>query len=326
MNNWAEDYAGAIEHGRQAQELLAGKGAAVFRGRIIHEICEAYRRMGWHDEAFASRAEEQAIYRRINRLDRLKISVSWESMEAGRFNSLDHAFEKRWESMSLGRTIARTQGQEEGQLLDYDYFELGELYRISGDLSQAKNYYDLAGALFRSKNNEHGNSYHQRALGDLAFAEKQFEQAELHFQSYLATARDISFYWDVGMALIKISRALRGMGRYQESEERLHEAIVQLEVAALVDSLAWPVLALAELRAAQQRFQESALLAAFVLRQPLSWLEMRNLAEDVLREIKPHLEPDFDVAAAAKKAEETLIPDLLQTRLPPLVLSFRRTK
>jgi tetratricopeptide (TPR) repeat protein len=326
MSSWAEEYTAAIEYGQQAQELLAGKDAAVFRGRVIHEIFDAYLRMGRHDEAFACLAEEQEVYRQINRLDRLKISVSWESMEAGRYRSLDHAFEKRQESMALGRTIARTQGQAEGQLLDYDYFELGELYRISGDLKQARNCYDLAGVLFRSNNNEHGSSYYQRALGNLAIAEKKFKQAEPYFLSYLETSRDISFFWDVGMALINLSRALRGMGRYQESEERLREAVEQLDFPAIVASLVWPIVTLAELRAAQQRYHESALLAAFVLRQPLSWLEMRNLAEDVLREIKPHLELDFDVAAAAKTAEETLIPDLIQTRLPPLVLSFRRTK
>jgi hypothetical protein len=87
---------------------------------------------------------------------------------------------------------------------------------------------------------------------------------------------------------------------------------------AIVDFIMWPILALAELKASKEEYMGGAILAAYVLQHPLAWLEMRSLAEGVLHEIQPQIDPNFDVQTAAQEAARTLIPDFDLAYLPPL--------
>ena len=154
----------------------------------------------------------------------------------------------------------------------------------------------------------------------LALAQEQFDQADRHYRFYLTHARDTNSFFEIAVALIGLGRALRGLGRYEESEVTLGEARVQADNPAIIDFILWPILALAELKASQDEYRESALLAAYVLRHSLAWLEMRNLMEGLLQEIQPHLEPGFDRQTAAQIAAESLIPELNLAHLPELGL------
>ena len=59
-------------------------------------------------------------------------------------------------------------------------------------------------------------------------------------------------------------------------------------------------------------------MAAYVLGQRIAWLEIRDLLEDLLQKIQPHLDAEFDRLTAANKAAQTLMPDLNLTHLPEL--------
>ena len=305
MTDWRGDYQHAVEYMQQAQQLMAGQGVDLHRGRIIHEIGNVTMRMGQPHESLACLVQEQAIYRRLNRLDRLKQSLHWESIIASRFSSLDHAFRTREESMALGRRIARSLGLEEANLLDWDYFELAELNRVAGDLSQARHYYQLAGNAFAAASSLTGQGFHQRGLGDLALAEGHPDRAESNFRHYLAHARATRSFSEELVALIGLGRALTRLDRPQESADILAEAIVKADNPAFIDFVLWPIVALAELKTAQEDYSQSALLAAYVLHHPLAWLEMRDLMEDLLQTIEPHLGANFDRETAAQEARST---------------------
>ncbi len=318
MSEWQGDYLLAVENFQQAQQLLVEQGGDARRGRIIHVMVGLYMKIGQPRKGFSLLAEEQALYRGLNRLDLLKHSLHWESIMASRHSDLEHAFRTRNESMAVGQVIARALDRDEAETLNWDYFELGELYRVAGDLVQASRYYEMAGKIFTLNDDAKGHAFYRRALGDLALTERQFDRAESHYRFYLTHARDTKSFFEIAVATIGLGRALRGLGRYQESEECLREALVLVDNPAIVDFIMWPILALAELKASKEEYMGGAILAAYVLQHPLAWLEMRSLAEGVLHEIQPQIDPNFDVQTAAQEAARTLIPDFDLAYLPPL--------
>jgi tetratricopeptide (TPR) repeat protein len=190
--------------------------------------------------------------------------------------------------------------------------------RIAGDLSQARHYYQLAGNAFAAASSLTGQGFHQRGLGDLALAEGHPDRAESNFRHYLAHARATRSFSEELVALIGLGRALTRLDRSQESADILAEAIVKADNPAFIDFVLWPIVALAELKTAQGDYSQSALLAACVLHHPLAWLEMRDLTEDLLQTIEPHLGANFDRETAAQEAARTLIPEFNLAHLPKL--------
>jgi hypothetical protein len=115
-----------------------------------------------------------------------------------------------------------------------------------------------------------------------------------------------------------LARALRGLERFEDSAQTVREALAKANNPAFIDFILWPMVALAELKMSQEEYGESALLAAYILRHPLAWLEMRNLMEDLLQKMRPHMSNGFNTETAAVEAEQTLIPDLGLTHLRAL--------
>jgi len=314
-----QDFERTVDYFQQAQQLLAGQGDDLRRGWLLRELFEVYMGLGRVNKAFSYVAEQQALYRRLNRPDLLRESLYWESILAARNSTLEHALTARYQCLELTKKLAASaEGGTPVIDIGWNYFELAEIYRAARDLQKAKGYYDRAGEIFNAQVFVTGQELNRRGLGYLALAEQRFEEAEAIFRDHLSWARELLVPWEGAVTLTGLGRTLIGLGRYQESEGYLREAFVDADDPRFTGLVFNPIGALAELRAAEGDYLAAGQMAAYVLRQRLTWLETRDLMEELLQKIQPHLGAEFDRLTAAKEAERTLIPDLDLTHLPEL--------
>jgi predicted ATPase/DNA-binding SARP family transcriptional activator len=315
----SKDFERTIDYFQQAQQLLAGQVDDVRRGWLLTGLFEVYLGLGRVNKAFSYVAEQQALYRRLNRPDLLRESLHWESVLACRHSNLDHALRARYQCLELTKKLA---GSAEGGTpvidIGWNYFELAEIYRASGDLQKATGYYDMAGEIFNAQDFVTGQELNRRGLGFLALAKERFEEAEAIFRAHLPWARGLLVPWESAVTLTGLGRTLIGLGRYQASEDCLREALVDADNPAFIGLIFNPIGALAELRAAEGDYLAAGQMAAYVLGQRLTWLETRDLMENLLQKIQPHLDAEFDRLTAAAEAAQTLMPDLNLTHLPEL--------
>ena len=315
MQIWHGEYERAVRYIQEAQELLAAQGEHLRRGRMLREMQVIYLKLGQRRQAFSYLAEEQLLYRRLNRLDLLRESLHWESISAARYSDLEHARRTRRESMALEERLAEANAAGQPSL-EWDYFELAEIARVAGDLAESRRYLEMARSLFALQQSEKGLPYYSRALADLELANGRFARAEPLYRQNLEWALDSSRQFEAALALTGLGRALTALGRLAEAEQALQEALTLADNPGIIDLVIWPITGLAGLRAAQGRPLEAAQLAAFVLAHHLSWREMRDVAQALLRVLEPELPPAWEAQAAAQTAVREVIPGLKLSHLP----------
>ncbi len=95
-------------------------------------------------------------------------AISRESYEAVRFGDLDRALEHRLQSTALYRGRPRMLAY-----YGWDAWELGELYRVRGELTKAEQWYECRPpAVPATEIMSHGQAFFLRGMGDLSMMQR----------------------------------------------------------------------------------------------------------------------------------------------------------
>ncbi len=295
-----KEYQRGFEYKRAALELLLQTGDLLGAGWVWYEMANAYLDLGQTEQAFHAYQERRKIYEKVGNRRMIGVSLSWESLAASRYKSLDYALETRKRSLEASLEAGNQND------IAWHTWELGEVYRLMSDFEQARAWYQKALPLFEKQEDAIMLGYYERGFGDMALNQGSWEEARLHFQRALEHFdRDQRDYriWGQSYALTGLGRALIGLGRLDEAETHLRQAMDKALHWTGEDMKFVSLLGFAGLYAAQGQSEKAVELAAFLIRHPTCWNETRALARAVLNEAGERLGEE-ERAAAVQKGEE----------------------
>ena len=232
---------------------------------------EVYLRQGQPERMFPVFDEMLAMSRRVGNYRLECWTLGWDSIYALRYHSAERALFKRQGALVLAEEFG----------LEYDRAwsaqELGDIYRVMGDMTAARTWYDTARPQFEQQGQEMGTAFYRRGLGDLALARGEWTEAHEHHLSYLewAAARDT---WSHVYALCGTGHAEIHLGRHEAALGHFREALNLAVSSGRLDTIPMPVACMAHLAGAAGEDVLAARLAAAVIASPLTWIETRSWA------------------------------------------------
>jgi DNA-binding SARP family transcriptional activator/predicted ATPase len=272
------DYETAIEYSQAAQRCFEQVGDSLGVDSIWNNLAEYYIFLGKIDQAFHAFEELRCFNEKTGNRRMLGTDLSWESMAASRYARLDYALETRLKSLEIA--------QEVGNLNDIAWhtWEMGEIYRLMGDLGSASKYYHEAVLLFEKINDVNGLGFYHRGCAEIAIlqgnwleARRQYEQA-LVFLEKDQTGK----IWGLTFFHARLGVTLIQLGSFSEAKQHLKTSISLAEILAHPDLKAVPLTGIASLLAATGIPEQAIEIAACVAYQSTTWNEVKKQAGIIL--------------------------------------------
>ncbi|MBE2220557.1 MAG: protein kinase [Anaerolineae bacterium] len=162
LRRFQHDFEAAIDLWQTAQAQLQTAGDVVIAADLHWQIGDVYMQLGRFEEAFSSYRKTSDAYLEMG-ITRLAAQVlSKESYEAVRYSTLEHALETRERSLAISQEWGDTWA------VAWCLWEMGEIYRVLGDLAAARSWYDKARTVFDEVGDRSGYIFYHRGLGDIA--------------------------------------------------------------------------------------------------------------------------------------------------------------
>ncbi|WP_374685679.1 adenylate/guanylate cyclase domain-containing protein, partial [Promineifilum sp.] len=164
----------------RAQPLAEAVGNWGLVWQLLLSRREMFLQQGEPERMFPVFDEMLAMSRRVGNYRLEAWTLSWDSIYALRYHSVERALAKR--------QAAAVVAEEFGLAYDaaWSTFELGEIQRVRGDVAAAWQWYERSLPLFEQAHEPMGAAFHRRGLGDLALLRGEWEAADGHFRAYLA--------------------------------------------------------------------------------------------------------------------------------------------
>ncbi len=199
---------------------------------------EVYLQQGQPERMFPIFDEMLAMSRRVGNFRLECWTLSWDSIYALRYHSLERALFKRQGAMLVAEQFGLTYDRA------WSALELGDIYRVMGDAAAARRWFDSALPLFEQQEMAQGRAFYRRGLGDLALGREAWAEAYEHHQAFLdwAGGRDT---WSHIYALSGVGRAAIGLGRLDEALGYLRRALALTVSGSRRDTVSLPVACLA---------------------------------------------------------------------------------
>jgi len=266
-----------------------------------------YFQQGEIEKGFEFLHDTQNTFERIGNMRSLVSSLNWEGLYAIRYSTWEHTLKVRLRGLELARKL----GNESDPA--WQTFELGDVYRISGDLEKALELYEQAQANFEKMNLVLGLGYYQRALGDIALQEQRFTDALNHYQEFMRLASQVNHLWSIGQARAKLALAKAYSGNFRDARSEIHDALSQMRDWREDDLVLQLLLAEPICLKHEGKIEEAIKLTAFIASHPISWNETKQQARAIL-ETASHELPDEAVQSAIEQGKalnlETVIAGL----------------
>ncbi|MFN2188121.1 MAG: BTAD domain-containing putative transcriptional regulator, partial [Candidatus Promineifilaceae bacterium] len=173
----------------KAHGLYMELGDLFAAASVLRELAEINLHHGHIPDAIENYRNSRKLT--INIYDR-KVSLptlSLESIHLARYGDLDHARHLRIENMAVARDL------EEVVLLSWSIWEMGEIERLSGNLSEARRLYIQSRELFTQESDQVGLCFYNKGMGDLALMRADYREAQQRFMSALEYAVNANHDW-----------------------------------------------------------------------------------------------------------------------------------
>lgn len=274
------DLKGAIEEWNAARITYASVGEWGTATNVIWWLMDAYLQLGDFQKVFDCCAEMVEIFMQHG-LRIFAVGVlSKESMEKSRYGDLGEALQIRRRCIDM---IHETGPEYQ---FAWNYWEMGELVRLSGDLPGAADWVERSGQIFDREQDHVGMSFYYRGLGDIAMAHGDFASARQHFIDSLKHSRTSNHTWMIAYAEQSLGRAELRLRHEASAEKHILKAL-KLAVQSRDQGIVLVVLAAYAELLAQQGQQANAIhLASVVKGHFLTWHEIRKRAGDLLADLK----------------------------------------
>jgi len=283
----------------------------------VSGLARYYLKYGETEKTFEILRDQQREYERVGNLVELADSLHWDSIQAVRYSSYDHAVTARQRCISLYKKL----GYEEAYPANFAFnlYELGEVYRVFGETDKAIEAFECARVKFEQVQSAQGLvmeglGFYQRSLGDMALQAGRYSEALDHFINYNELFMKEKHLWGIAQSHGKLALAYAYLGDPKAARAEMRESLTlshsigQFDLK-LIALLAEPVCLIKE-----GKHEFAVELAAFIAHHPVSWNETKWQAQDILDWAAQDL-PDKTVHAAVKRGEalelETVVKGLL---------------
>ena len=300
---------------KQAKELFEEVGDIVTSSLILFDLAEANIRLGNHEGCFQCFHEQKRIFQWLGNRRQLANALSWESIEALRFSSIQHAHQTRMACLAILEEELCSENAQESQSLEVQYawavYELGEIERLTGNLDKAQKNYEKSNELFERLDILPGQAFCHSGMGCLALALGEHKTAWQEFETCLLILQSEQHAWLEVCALCGLGRAAIGLGEYEAARDFLTRA---LSISHVLDNHELFMMVLvnwASLHAAEKRPEQAIELGSFVLHHFAAWNEIKQQAKQVVKESSRSV--PLPVARKAKQQGKTrLLEDALR--------------
>ena len=270
------DYEEATRLFQAAIELYERAGNQIGIGFILcFGLSEIYIQQAQFDQAFATMNEGRRIFHTIGNVRQIANTYHWESLFALRHSTPEHARQARDVQLQMARSVGRPDE------LGWGLWELGEIQRVMGDGAAARQAYDEAMTLFNDHRDNLGVAFYHRGLADLALMQGDTATARKESTLYLRLARLGHHGWSVAYALCQLGQAALLEGEMDEARPQLLESIKVAHELGNRDLCLKPLVVLAQMALQRGDGNAAASLSTFVARHPLTWWEIRQMAQHV---------------------------------------------
>lgn len=205
---YQQDLKGAIQQWEEARSTLLIIGEWAMATDILWGISELYLQLGFFQKSFDSLRQVANTFLEHGLIQRAVGALSKESFEKVRYGDLSDALSIRQRCLTML--------EETG--LDYqfawNYWEMGEIIRVSGDLNEASTWFERSRPIFENFGDRIGSSFYYRGIGDVALARKDYQLAQENFVKSAELARAAKHTW-------MLIYALNGLGKTQVALQNL---------------------------------------------------------------------------------------------------------
>jgi DNA-binding SARP family transcriptional activator/predicted ATPase len=270
------DYDSAARYLEKAEQVTDLAGDLRAKSYILWNLGKVLIRRGEFERAFQTFERQRQAAATLGWVSLEAFALSIYSYESVRYGDLATARQKRIESMSLSQHYGNHND------LAWDYWEMGELCRVEGDLPEARRWYDQAFELFSRFELIGGMSFYERGLGDIAQLQGDFAAAYSHFDESLRMAREFLNGWNAVYALNGLGRAATKLARLELARQHFQEALAAARDMGEPELVMVSLAGLAGVSAEQGDYAWAVTLSTFVVEHPVSWRETKSQAAEIL--------------------------------------------
>ncbi len=310
---YQQDLKGAIQHWEEARSTLLTIGEWGMATEILWGIAELYLQLGFFQKAFDSLRQVANTFLEHGEIQRAVGALSKESFEKVRYGDLSDALSIRQRCL----TMLEETGLE--YQFAWNYWEMGEIIRVSGNLNEASTWFERSRPIFESFDDRIGRSFYYRGMGEVAFAHKDYRLAQDNFAKSAELAGSAKHTWMLIYALNGLGKTQVALRNLELARQHFEEA---LELASRVKDkgIALVVIAgVAELLISLGQAQEAIELGSMVENHFASWHETKHQMSALLSTLKKST--TAEIFRQAQKRGRSL--DLWET-VDRLVLALKR--
>ncbi len=284
-----KDYEVAIEYILAAQKYYEQVGDEMGIGATWIELGEYYLYLGKINEAFHAFEELRHYSERMGNHRTLGNNLSWESLQHSRYGQLEFALELRQRSLALAREV----GNQHDAV--WATWELGEIYRLMGELELASKYYHQARPTFYEMKDFIGLGFFHRGLGDMAAMQSNWPEAQKEYRealTYHTEEQRSNRSWGLALTHSRLGTALVHTGELDEAREHLRVSLALAIQWTNPDLKALPLTGIAEWLSVGGQKEKALELAACVASKPTTWNEVKQEARAIIIEAEAALPAD----------------------------------
>jgi predicted ATPase/DNA-binding SARP family transcriptional activator len=206
----------------QLQEALACSdevGERVSNASILMNMADAYSRLGDSESSFQCFQLMSQRFLNVGHLSGAAQALSLESIHALRYSDIEHARQTRQQSLSLYQQDGNALGEA------WATWEMGEINRVSGDLVQAKDWFEKARVLFEKYDTQSIAIFLERSQADIAAMNGDHIQVKIHFEQSAFHAQQMNHKWALSYALSGWGRAEVELGEIKSARQHFIQSI-----------------------------------------------------------------------------------------------------
>jgi predicted ATPase/DNA-binding SARP family transcriptional activator/tetratricopeptide (TPR) repeat protein len=277
---YEQDLKEAIQQWEAARSMLLTIGEWAMPTEMLWNISELYLQLGFFQKAFDGFREISNTYLERGLIQQAVGCLSKLSFEKVRYGDLSEALSIRQRCL----TMVQEAGLE--YQFAWNYWEMGEVMRVSGDLTEASVWFDRSRQVFENFGDHLGSSFYYRGMGDVALARKDYQLAQDNFAKSAELARAAKHTWMLIYALTGLGRSQLAFQNLDLAGQYLGEA---LELSSRVKDKGIALMVLGgvtELLTCLRRPQEAIEVGSLVENHFAGWHETKNQMSTSLSSLK----------------------------------------
>jgi tetratricopeptide (TPR) repeat protein len=305
----------AVEQWRLAQAALKNLEEWLIANNMIRLIGDAYLQMGKFENAFQCFDQIARISFEHGHAQQAVGALSKESFEMVRYGDLAEASRLRQQCIEI------IEASGPPYQIGWNYWEMGEILRVMGDLDEAGKWYERARKAFEATfPDDVWKIFYYRGSGDIALVRGDFTSAAQQFLLSAEFAQVTRHAWATAYALNGLGRSEVGLQNSKAARQHFLEAL-QYAFKTGDHGIALVTLAgYAELLCQESAPDMAVQLGSLVSNHYATWRETRDSAARLLSALKKTMTADeFEQArkdGQAMDLQETL-GNLIAWQKPP---------